>query len=85
MKLSKKLQEDIARLRESLKKALSQAPKEELNKMIWQLTVDNLPLKDAKEAILTINKFSERGIQFDIAPNFQIIAFIPIPRKKKSK
>lgn len=62
MKLSKELQEDVARLRENLNRALSQAPKKELNELVWLLAVDHLLLKDAKETDAILSKFHKLGV-----------------------
>lgn len=79
MNLPKDLESDAARLKEMLNKALAKAPKAELNEMVWRLVLSNLSKEEVEEAHRIVTKFLEFGIEFNIAPNFQIMAFIPAP------
>lgn len=86
MNLPKDMESDTARLKEVLSKALTKAPKAELNEMIWRLVLSNLSKEEAEEIHKIVQKFLTYGVEFNIAPNFHIIAFIPtsLSNDKKS-
>lgn len=49
MNLPKELENDVVRLKEILNKAFAKASKKELNEMIWDMVVSNLPKEEAEE------------------------------------